>query len=379
MRRTGVVMLGLLGLLHVGGGRPAEARMEEPLPSLPGEAPANGAAAGVTTLVRAPVRVAVVAPASARGRLGEELAQELTASGFAVSQFSLGEEDARAFNDNLLHTRADACVLVAADDRGVTIYLRAPGSGSAMEHTQLHGEAADRPSRRRLSLAVVERLRGLEGPDEGTRAAVAPTPSPTGMVPLAPPATPAGAPVAVLPASVAPAPVARRSWAFGASSALNLLSARGTPTGHVVLTAERKLNPVLDFATSASWPVLGAQYTDDSRRFIRTWTFDAQAGLNLLLRDRTAALRPVIGGSLGLRTALAEGEFEFRGSRVTVTPALIGAVSLGLRYRLRPQVDLILNTDLSRGLVLLTERTEYERDTAGERLLRIALGAVFEY
>jgi hypothetical protein len=345
------------------------------LPSLPGEAPANGAGVTAQTPVRTPVRVAVVVPASARGRLGEELAQELTASGFAVSQFSLGDEEPRAFTGNLLRTRTDACVLVASDDRGVTIYLRAPGSGSALEHTQLHGEAADRPSRRRLSLAVVERLRRVEGEqDEAPADAAVSAP-----VVAAPPMVTA-APVAVLPAAATPQPQGWRVWAFGASSALNLLSSRGTPTGHVVLQAERKTSDRVDFATSASWPVLGAQYTDPTGHFIRTWTFDAGAGVNLLLRERRAALRPVVGAALGLRLALSEGEFEFRGSRVSLTPAAIGAVNLGLRYRLRPLIDLVLNTELSRGVILIKHSEfEYERNTARERLLRIALGALFEY
>jgi hypothetical protein len=334
---------------------------------------------------RATVRVAVVAPARARGRLGEELAQELGASAFAVSQFSLGDEDPRVFADRLLHGRADACVLVGADDRGVTIYLRAPG-GSALEHTQLHGEAADRPSRRRLSLAVVERLRRIEDETAAPPAAASAVPGAPAAPPSAVTSTPSGAaasatPAAAVAAGAAPAPVppSRRAWAFGASSALNLLSARGTPTGHVLLLAERKLNERLDFAAIGSWPVLGAQYTDELAHFIRTWTFDLSAGVNVSLLPRQAALRPVVGVSLGVRTVLAEGEFEFRGSRVTVTPALLGAARAGLRYRVRPLVDLVLEADLSRGVLVLDERTEYERATARERLLRIALGAVFEY
>ena len=60
----GAVALALLGVVieaGAGAGVARAARMEEPLPSLPGEAPANGAAAGVTGTVIAPTERAATA------------------------------------------------------------------------------------------------------------------------------------------------------------------------------------------------------------------------------------------------------------------------------------------------------------------------------
>ena len=62
-----------------------------------------------------------------------------------------------------------------------------------------------------------------------------------------------------------------------------------------------------------------------------------------------------------------------------MTPALSFAVNAGLRYRLRPLVDLVFETDLSQGLLLLTDRRDYEKAAAQERLLRLSLGVLFEY
>jgi hypothetical protein len=329
--------------------------------------------------------VALIVPVEIHGRLAEELRRELEASQFSVLSLppapgapgaAEGGDGARAAADRLLGgarpagagpASADARLIavIAADQGQVTIYARPATPGEPLQATLLKAQEDDRPARRRLCLAVVEYLRRI-GP-------VAPVPTP------APPAVTA----TVVVTTNAPPPAVspeRRPWAFGVASDLNILSARGTPTAHVTLMAERLLRGPVTLATRMAWPILGAQFTDDDGRFIRTWTFAGEVGLHVRLRAKTAALRPIIGTAVGLRLSLADtDEFEMRASRIVMTPALSLAVSAGLRYRIRPLVDLIVATDVSQGLLLLTDRRDYEAATARERLVRLSLGVLFEY
>jgi hypothetical protein len=235
----------------------------------------------------------------------------------------------------------------------------------------LTAEQDDRPARRRLCLAVVEHLRRL-GLTPATPAA--PSPIAPAVAPLALAAVPTQPAVTTTAADSG-----RRPWWFGVASDLNVLSARGTPTAHVTLMAEHPLGGAVALAARAAWPVLGTQFTDEMR-FIRTWTFAGEFGAHVRLRDKAATLRPIVGAALGLRCALADtDEFELRASRVMLTPALTLALSAGLRYRIRPLVDLIVATDVSQGLLLLTDRRDYEAAAARERLVRLSLGVLFEY
>jgi hypothetical protein len=265
--------------------------------------------------------------------------------------------------------------VVAVDRSEVTIF--APPTPPAdpngpVVSTPLTTEQDDRPARRRTCLAVVEHLRRL------------------GLTPAA--ATAAPAPIAPVVATVPSAAVpvqsivtpttadsGRHPWWFGVASDLNILSARGTPTAHVTLMAEHPLGGAVALAARAAWPILGAQFTDQMR-FIRTWTFAGEFGAHLRLRAKEAALRPIVGAALGLRCALADtDEFELRASRVMLTPALTLALSAGLRYRIRPLVDLVFASDVSQGVLLLTDRRDYEAAAARERLVRLSLGVLFEY
>jgi hypothetical protein len=328
--------------------------------------------------------VALIVPSRTQGRLTEELRRELEASQFSV--LSLPPRPATTGSD-ATHVEAAALLtpaggpgrpggppgliaVIAVDQSHVTIFARptppADPSGPLVL-TSLTAEQDDRPARRRLCLAVVENLRRLPllVPTAPVAAAVAP-------------AAPAvAAPPAVVTTTIPEA--GPRGWWFGVASDLNILSARGTPTAHVTLMAERPLGGAATLAARAAWPILGAQFTDQMR-FIRTWTFAGEFGAHLRLRDRAATLRPIVGAALGLRFALADtDEFEMRASRVMLTPALTLALSAGLRYRVRPLVDLIFATDVSQGLLLLTDRRDYEAAAARERLVRLSLGILFEY
>jgi hypothetical protein len=335
--------------------------------------------------------VALVVPAEIHGRLAEELRRELEASQFSVLSLPAATAaDPSATARALLGAgpeRADAgetpaasiggrlIAVVAADQRQITIYAHGPGAPEALTTTSLTVEQDDRPGRRRLCLAVVEHLRriALAPSPTAAREVVAPAQA-DGAKPAAAPAIPAPA---VNPPAVGEA--ARRPWWFGVASDLNILSARGTPTAHVTLMAEHPLGGRLTLAARAAWPVLGTQFTDQDR-FVRTWTFAADTGVQVRLRDPEARLRPTVGAALGLRFALADtDEAEMRASRIEMTPAATLAINAGLRYRIRPLVDLIFATDLSQGLLLLTDRRDYEKAAARERLVRLSLGVLFEY
>ena len=340
--------------------------------------------------------VALIVPAESHGRLAEELRRELEASQFSVLSLPSAQagDGARASAEEMLRRGGGAggagpggqlIAVVAADEGRITIYARGATAADALQTTPLFAEQDDRPARRRLCLAVVEHLRriGVGPVSPGEAAHLGPAPA-VAMTTIAatPPGSGLAAPAAAAPAlATAPAAPAgsRRAWWFGVASDLNVLSARGTPTAHVTLLAERVLTAHVALAGRAAWPILGAQFIDQERS-IRTWTFVGELGVQFLLRDRTAALRPMVGAATGLRTALADtDEFEMRASRIVVSPALSFALNAGVRYRIRPLVDLILAADVSQGLLLLTDRRDYEAASARERLVRLSLGLLFEY
>ena len=317
-----------------------------------------------------PTAVTLTVAAGSHGRLAEELRQELDASGFAVRTIPGA---AGADPDSSL---AGEGVVVAVHDQSVTIFAPGASFSGAAPPTELRAEADDRPARRRLCLAVVERLRRwqAERPPPPTTPPASDAPAPATLLPVPTPTAAAIAP----PVDRQPAPL-RRPWALGAASALNILSVRGTPTGHVVLSAEKGLTDRLALVLRAAWPILGAQFTDQGR-FVRTWTFGTDVGVNLRLVDSAARLRPVIGAAVGAGVALVDtDEFELRSSAIDFLPALTGALNAGLRLRLRPLVDLFVQADVTQGLLLAKDVRDYERDAAVERLFRIALGVMFEY
>ena len=343
----------------------------------------------------APATVALVIAPDLHGPLTQELRRELEASRFLVLSVPQPPTAAQSgvvpVAESLLEvgpvtSAASAkviAVLVPAAG-GVIIYTAdATAAGSnqprparSLSEAEVRGEQTDRFSRRRLCLAVVERLRRI-----GEEAPVEAPPAPAVPPAVRPPA-PLPVPAAATTAPPPLPPPTRKAWWFGVTSDLNVLSARGTPTAHIALIAERPFGGEgpLSLTVRAAWPVLGAQFTDDEGRFVRTWTFAAESGLRLRLRDRSASLRPVLGAALGVRSALSDtGEFELRASHITMTPALSLGLSAGLRYRVRPLVDLVFETDLSQGLLLMTDRRPYEKAAARERLLRISFGVLFEY
>jgi hypothetical protein len=335
----------------------------------PAHAEAEPATPKVALLVHAP------AP-----RLADELRQELESSRFGVLMLPAparaADQDTQA--DYLLRAPPEGAftpepllAAVAVDARQVVIFVRE--DTGRLTPSLLRAPSADRPARRRICLAVVERLRQLQAHGRTPMAAPA-------VARATPDAASRAAAVLTGPAPPAmPAPEPRRLWFFGVTSDLNVLSARGTPTAHVALTAERALVGPLSLTARAAWPVLGAQFLDEGRS-VRTWTFAGQLGTELGLRDKTARLRPIIGAAVGLRTALTDtDEAELRTSRVVLTPALAFAASAGLRWRLFPRVDLLFETELSAGLLLFVDRRPYESAAARERMLRISLGVLFEY
>jgi hypothetical protein len=332
----------------------------------PATATLRGARVAPRTLAQqAGATVALSVPPESHGRLAEELRRELEASQFSVLSLparAAGAEDERTFAARLLGSSSALVAVVEADAGRIRIFSRAAAPQEPPLLTELTAQEDDRPARRRVCLAVVEQLRRIT-----------PAPAPP---PVAPARPPAPVPDAVPPPE---AGTRRPLWWFGATSDLNVLSARGTPTAHISLIAERPLTERLTVAARAAWPILGAQFTDQER-FIRTWTFAAETGVNLRLVDRGAALRPVLGAAIGLRSALTDtDEFEMRTSRIVMTPALSFAINAGLRYRLRPLVDLLFVTDLSQAVIVWPDRRDYEAAAARERLLRLSLGVLFEY
>lgn len=142
---------------------------------------APGWAKGPAPPVDGPATVALVIARDHHGRLTEELRRELEASRFLVLPVprppATAQGGVRAVAESLLGvgprpvagTSQVVAVLVPAEG-GVVIYTaeaaapRAAGAGVApqgrgMSETEVRGEQTDRFSRRRLCLAVVERLR----------------------------------------------------------------------------------------------------------------------------------------------------------------------------------------------------------------------------
>jgi hypothetical protein len=325
-------------------------------------------------------------------RVAEELRSEVEASQFSVLSVPAAADNTRAGHrvlaEGLLAKRtADGAGLVAVlAVREGLIVIYARGNGGLHE-IELRGSLANRPSRRRLGLSVVERLRQLreetkaEAKTDADAAAVASEPQAVNIeAPSLPPRS-----VRPEPAPQPAPPPVRRPWWFGATSDLNLLSSRGTPTAHISLIAERPFTsngdgPPLSLTARAAWPVVGAQLNDEAGRFIRTWTFSGEVGVRLNLRDRSATLRPVLGVAVGVRSALTDtGEFEMRSSRVVMLPALSYAANAGVRFRVWPRIDLVFETDLSQGWLPYEGGRSYERAAAEEWLLRFSLGAMFEY
>ncbi|HEY0708209.1 MAG TPA: hypothetical protein VGG33_15500 [Polyangia bacterium] len=336
------------------------------------------AAPGVAT-------VALILPAEAQRRAAEELRNEVEASQFAVLSVPAPAASTpvglRTLAESLLNhptgERPGIIAVLAVREGSIAIYARA---ATGLHEIELRGSQANRPSRRRLGLSVVERLRQLR--EEVSQAPAVPLPkeseSPAVEAPSLPPRGPAR-PEPLLP------PPPRQLWWLGATSDLNLISARGTPTAHVSLIAERPfhngatLGP-LSLSARAAWPVLGAQLDDDEGRFIRTWTFSGEVGLRYHLRDHTAVVRPVVGLAGGVRAALTDtGEFEMRASRVVLLPALSYAASAGVRFRLRELIDLVFESDWSQAWLPFDGGRTYERTAAEAWLVRFSLGVLFEY
>jgi hypothetical protein len=356
------------------------------------------AAEPVVTGHAASPTVALVLPPGKPRRIVEDLRSELEASRFAVLSIPAAHEPSttRTYAEGILsassgapsasatHLPAAIAVLVVGDG-GIVIYTLARGPDGGLNESQLTGPLADRPSRRRLCLAVVERLRQIEESTAAERRATPAAPVPPAK---SNEATEAQTPKPLVPlAETAPPPPsvympARPPWWFGATSDLNLLSARGTPTAHISLIAERPFSAEgpLSLSVRAAWPVLGAQLTDEAGRFIRTWTFSGEVGVRLRLWERAARLRPVLGVAVGIRSALTDtGEFEMRASRLVMLPAVSYAANAGLRFRLRPLVDLVFESDLSQAQLPFDGGRSYERAAAEEWLLRFSLGVMFEY
>ncbi|HEY0711366.1 MAG TPA: hypothetical protein VGF45_01735 [Polyangia bacterium] len=333
--------------------------------------------------------VALILPAERQRRAAEELRNEIEASQFAVLSVPgpnpITPANDRALAEALLFKRADdgggLVAVLAVREALIVIYARTDGR---LHEIELRGSQASRPARRRLGLSVVERLRQLREETASAPSETAAAVAKEGDSIEAPSLPPRPAMKTSAPAP-GPTPLpGRRLWWFGATSDLNLVSSRGTPTAHVSLIAERPLmsdaDGPLSLTVRAAWPVLGAQLNDEAGRFIRTWTFAGEVGLRFYLRDRTEILRPVLGAAVGVRSALTDtGEFEMRASRVVMLPALSYAANAGLRFRLRPRVDLVGESDLSQAWLPVDVGRSYERAAAEEWLLRFSLGVAFEY
>ncbi|MEP6653041.1 MAG: hypothetical protein ABJA82_06755 [Myxococcales bacterium] len=374
----------LVGLL-------ALAASESPANSAQGD---GGGAAGAVN-----VTVEVLAPRYSR--LAEDLRRELGASGFLVVAREATSSEWRAEVRRLPATESHHHgVVVRADERMMTVFTRGGAPESIQSRFDQPVEPGDRMGRRRACLGVVEYLRVLSRAEAAVPPAPdQPVPGPGAGATSAQPSTTERKKADVAGPSQSgetsptfgqdgqdgqdgsdrPLAAGSESWQLGVGSRLGLEAAPGGPTGHLLFLWYLPLDWGLGLCARAMWPVVGGQFRSGGND-VRTWAFGGAFSLQYQFKVGTSRLRPYLGAEGGLRVALTEATpANAWQSRESFTPGVTVGAEGGVRYALRPPIQLFLELGLGRGwLIPGVHRVDFETAAANANSLHASFGALFE-
>lgn len=352
-----------------------------------------------------PREVAVIGRAGER--LTEELIRELGTAHFRVERLQARQRQAPEEALAALPRRVRRGVLVSTDTGHVIIFarggrrLRPELARSAPLETRIDllVNGADRFSRRRACLTVVEYLRVLavadtlpaseDEPDSGPNSGIGHAGS-TSVVTS--PSGGARAPAAPDPENweadsteLAPAerssgsapPRAPRTLAVGV--ALDLNAGIGKSTGHVQFMWRFPFTARWSIAARALWPILGADFPSGSQQ-LRLWSFGAGADVRYTFADHDAKVRPFAALLAGTRILLADARLPgVPTSATSVTPSATVGVSAGLSYRLTSNADAYLESGASQGWRVPALGSDTADAAAAATFFTTSVGVTFEY
>jgi hypothetical protein len=275
-------------------------------------------------------------------------------------------------------------VLVAPDERRVTVFERGGSAGGLTTRTDLRIDPDDRQIRRHACFAVVEYLRvmtlGANGaagdPGGGPGAAGHPARAPGSPVDV-----PAGAIVAAETGAGRPV-LHRRPWTMGVAAKVDLDTALGESTGELEFVWHFRVGPHLGIRALMLWPLVGASFTRTDGS-VRLWTFGTGVGVHYAFADSPAPVRPFVGVALGTRLTLVESSapaMPENDGRTVVTPSLNVGVDIGLAVRIARFAELFFDSGATRDrLVPGIERSGVPEAAANALSFYSAIGAMLEY
>jgi hypothetical protein len=265
----------------------------------------------------------------------------------------------------------------------VTVFARFVPSGELGTRIELQVDPRDRLVRRRVCLTVVEYLRLLssgEAPPE-------PPPDP----PASRPAPPVRveqldgelAATAVLSEKAAGGvPVSPgRPWVMGVAATLDLDTALGESTGHLLFIWHFPVGPRLGVRALGFWPLFGAELQRGDEH-VRLWTFGTAVGLQYAFVESPAVVRPFVGATLGMRLTLTETTTVATSANdaTTFTPSANAGLQAGLAFQLSRVVQLFLESGATRDWRIPGVSASGVAASASNAFsLNSSIGAMFEY
>ena len=377
LRGTGALAAFAAGVAAFGVGRASAAPPPAPGPSEP-----DG--------------VALVAPAGTP--LADEIGRELRASHFRVVRVDAAGLATAAANGApaegkdrgedglwavpLLLTRG---VLVAPDERRVTVFERVGSSGELFSRTDLRIDPRDPQVRRHACFAVVEYLRVMTmatGPGAGDGQPPAAARAELPSAPARPADDPPAAPTVATEAAAGVPVRHQRPWTLGVAAQLALDTGLGDSTTGLQFAWHFRLGPHLGIRALMLWPLVGATVTRLGTT-VRLWEFGTGVALHYAFVAAPSPVRPFVGAGVGTRFTLtqtfAPATPEDDG-RTVVTPSVNLGIELGVACRVARFAEAFFETAATRErLVPGLERSGISAAAASALTLSSELGVMFEY
>lgn len=351
-------------------------------------------------------------------RLTEELIRELGSAHFRVDRLQARPRQPAEETLATIPRHVRRGVLVSTETGHVVIFARGgPRPRPAPQRAELARAAsldtridllvngADRFSRRRACLTVVEYLRVLAVADtlpasEGHSASSDSSADSSSTAPRLGSAGSTKDPSSALTGDgtaadsneLAPAeqgspsdlpgpygsPRASRTLAVGAS--LDLNAGIGQSTGHVQFIWRFPLSAGWTIGARALWPILGADFASGSQQ-MRLWSFGAAADLRYTFADPATAVRPFIALLGGTRLLLTDARLPgVPTSATSMTPSATLGLTAGLSYRLTPNADAYLESGASQAWRFpVLEGSDTAAAAAETTFFTTSIGVTFEY